>query len=65
MLAGQRHYLFMSLAEELERGRRASLQEGEDGTKACVYSLPLQVASKKRDNTTFSPYQLELGALNV
>lgn len=48
MLAGRRLYLFKSLAEELERGRRASLQEGEDGTKARVYSPVTGRQQKKR-----------------
>lgn len=47
MFGGLRHYLFMSLAKELQR-RRAPLQEARDGIMTCVYSSSFTGRQQKK-----------------
>lgn len=46
MLGDLRHYLFMSLAKELER--RTPLQEARDGIMTCVYSSSFTGRQQKK-----------------
>ena len=45
MLGDLRHYLFMSLAKELER---TPLQEARDGIMTCVYSSSFTGRQQKK-----------------